>query len=268
MSSIELVVTDLDGTLWEDPGTIPTRTLDAIAEIERRGIPVLVATGRRMASARAPLAAVGLAPPAVLLNGGLGVDLSTSERFHTAHFPANEAVEVLAVFANQSVDPCIYVDDDQRSVFVSNAPSTHPDHLATFGDDVATSVLAEVVAGGAVLGFSVLGIPEGIARHLGAELATVATSHVAPDRQYEGFAVTVAPERRSKWDGIVSFCGHRRLDEQAVLVMGDGPNDVEMLSHAAIAVVPADGHDDALALADHTIGRALDGGWAEVLDLL
>ena len=80
--TIGLVVTDLDGTLWERPETIPERTLDAIAELERRSIPLLIATGRRVASTRDPLAAVGLAPPAVVLNGGLGVDLASGQRFH------------------------------------------------------------------------------------------------------------------------------------------------------------------------------------------
>ena len=46
--TIGLVVTDLDGTLWERPETIPERTLDAIAELERRSIPLLIATGRRV----------------------------------------------------------------------------------------------------------------------------------------------------------------------------------------------------------------------------
>ncbi len=50
--------------------------------------------------------------------------------------------------------------------------------------------------------------------------------------------------------------------------MGDGPNDVEMLEHAAIALVPEDGHPLAIAQADRVIGRAADGGWADVVDLL
>ena len=82
MTAIDLVVTDLDGTLWEHPDHTPARTLEAVAEVESRGIPLLVATGRRLGSTRRPLEAIGLRPPAVMLNGSLGVQLASDERFH------------------------------------------------------------------------------------------------------------------------------------------------------------------------------------------
>ena len=76
---IELVVTDLDGTLWAygSEGVPHERTLAAWAELDRRGVPVLVATGRRATTAREPLAEYGLAPSAVVLNGALALDLAT-----------------------------------------------------------------------------------------------------------------------------------------------------------------------------------------------
>ena len=75
MRRIELVVSDLDGTLWERHDEIHPATMEAIAELERRGLPLLIATGRRLASTRDALARFGLTLPAVLLNGALVVDL-------------------------------------------------------------------------------------------------------------------------------------------------------------------------------------------------
>ena len=85
---IELVVTDLDGTLWAygSEGVPHAQTLAAWRELEGRGIPVLVATGRRATTAREPLAALGLAPSAVVLNGALALDLATGYRFHRRCF--------------------------------------------------------------------------------------------------------------------------------------------------------------------------------------
>lgn len=69
MSTIDLVVTDLDGTLWDAGERIHSRTLAALHELEARGVPLLVATGRRPRSAAQVLAREGLRPPAVLLDG-------------------------------------------------------------------------------------------------------------------------------------------------------------------------------------------------------
>jgi hydroxymethylpyrimidine pyrophosphatase-like HAD family hydrolase len=266
--AIGLVVSDLDGTLWEQPEAIPERTLDAIAELERRGVPLLIATGRRVASTRDPLAVVGLAPPAVVLNGGLGLDLGSGERFHRGGFAPGDASAVLDAFLEWDVEPCVYVDHETRPVWVGEAPSTHRDHLSGFGRDVGTGELERVVCDEYVLAFGVLGITAERAEGVARALEGVATPHVSPDRQYGGHTVTVAPTGLSKWDGVEAYCDRIGIDPRTVLAIGDGPNDVELLERAAIAVVPEDAHADARATADHVVGRAADGGWADLLDLL
>lgn len=266
--SIELVVTDLDGTLWEQPDDVPTRARDALHHVVDGPTPLLVATGRRVESTRVPLGRLGLSPPAVVLNGSLGLDLRTHERFHVGGFAPDDAVTVLDSFAALDLTPCVYVDHERPSVWVGPRPSTHADHLASFGDDVGTRDLHQIAAEHTVLAFSILGTDEDVAGAVASALDGLGTPHVAPDRLYGGTSLTVAPREASKWDGIVAFCDLHGIDPSAVLVMGDGPNDLEMLERAAVAVVPGDGHPEALQLADHVIGTAADGGWADILDLL
>lgn len=158
--NIELVVTDLDGTLWHDATDVHPRTRSALAALSAAGISVLVATGRRVGSTRQPLRELGMAPPAVVLNGALGLDLATGERFHRGGFTPGEAVVVLETYHRFEVEPCVYVDDDERPVWVSTAPSTHPEHLRSFGAEAFTDDLELVVERSRVLAFGVLGIPE------------------------------------------------------------------------------------------------------------
>ena len=266
--NVQLVVTDLDGTFWHLANEVHPRTLDAVSRLHDAGIPMLVATGRRVRSTRDPLEEVGLAPPAVVLNGALGLDLATGERFHEGGFTVEDAVLVLDAFRAHGIDPCIYVDQDDGAVFVSPDPSTHPDHLAGLGSDARVGDLSEVARTERVLGFSVLGISEARAAALGDSLAGIGTPHVDRDRYYGDFAVTVAPVSNSKWDGVAAFCSTHDVDPASVVALGDGPNDVELLVNAGLAAVPEDAHPSALAHADHVIGRARDGGWAEILDLI
>jgi hydroxymethylpyrimidine pyrophosphatase-like HAD family hydrolase len=71
-SVIQLVVTDLDGTLWRGEASVPPSTRDAIHELERRRIPLLAAAARRSWSAAHYFRLAGLDQPVVLLNGALG----------------------------------------------------------------------------------------------------------------------------------------------------------------------------------------------------
>ncbi len=160
---IELVVTDLDGTLWELETAIHDRTLAAVVRLLDHSTQLLVATGRRVGSTRAPLAALGLAPPAVVLNGALGLDLASGDRFHRGGFRPDEAVAVLDAHLAHGVEPCVYVDHDDHPVWVSANPSTHPEHLASFDTDVASGDLRTIVTTEHVLAFGVLGIDEGTA---------------------------------------------------------------------------------------------------------
>jgi hydroxymethylpyrimidine pyrophosphatase-like HAD family hydrolase len=269
MPSIDLIVTDLDGTLWHTDDHVDPKVVAAMQELERRGMPLLIATGRRTASTRAPLARIGQAPPAVVLNGALGIDLRSDERFHTAPFPSGEASAALAAFTSVGLDPVIYVDHPRYDVFLSPTPSTHPGHVEALGDTAGIDDLARVCAEEAVLGFSMIGVPHGQCVAASEALGDLVEVHLDRSLDYPGMAsLTAAPKGQSKWDGVAAFCAARGLDSDRVLAVADGPNDIELLTNAAVRLVPSVAHPAALALADHVIPAAADGGWAEVLTYL
>lgn len=266
---ISLVVTDLDGTLWHTDDHIDPEVVAAMAKVEELGVPLLVATGRRLASTRAPLRRVGATPPAVVLNGALGVDLATEERFHRAPYPTDQAISVLDAFQSVGLDPVVYVDHPRYDAFLSEKPSTHPDHVAYLGDTACTDDLQRVVSEEAVLGFSMIGVPhhDGVAAERA--IGDLAEPHLDRSLDFGGYAsFTAAPKGQSKWDGVQAFCRLHGLDERRVLALADGPNDIELLDNSAVRLVPAVAHPAALERADHVIPSAADGGWAEVLSHL
>ena len=80
--------------------------------------------------------------------------------------------------------------------------------------------------------------------------------------------MSVRPRGVSKWSGVLSFCNQRGLDPARVLAVGDGENDLELLSSAAVACVPSDGCEAALNLANHRIPPAHSGGWAHIMNFI
>src|SRR5690606_9221739 len=159
MPEVELVVTDLDGTLWQTDDHIHPASVTAIEELARRGVPLLIATGRRTASTRGPLARIGQAPPAVVLNGALGLDLRSGERFHRSPFPSEQALGALAAFESVGLSPVVYVDHPRYDVFLGPEPSTNEGHVRSLGDTAGTDDLKRVCAEESVLGFSMIGVP-------------------------------------------------------------------------------------------------------------
>ena len=270
MPPVELVVTDLDGTFWHTDDHVPQPVLDAVVELEGRGIPLLVATGRRLASTRGPLAAHGLAPPAIVLNGALGVDLASGERFHVAPFPVDGALAALDAFTSVGLSPVVYVDHARFDVLLGTRPDTNPAHVRALGDtaDVRDDLRA-AVASTPVLGFSMIGVPFERAEAARTAIGDGAEVHVDRAIDFPGMAsLTVAPLGQSKWDGVLAYCEQQGIDATRVLAVADGPNDLELLAGAAVRAVPKVAHPDALALATHVIPSAQVGGWAEIPGLL
>lgn len=279
MTSIALVVTDLDGTFWHTDDHVPVAVLDAVDELARREVPLLVATGRRVASTQGPLASVGLAPPAVVLNGALGLDLRTGDRFHRAPFPRAEALVAYDAFGSVGLSPVVYVDHPRYDVFLSQSPDTNPAHVIALGDTAGrrwssttrgtVDDLRQIVAEETVLGFSLIGVPFPAAEAAVAALAPHVEVHLDRAIDFPGTAsLTAAPRNQSKWDGVLAFCAANEIDSTRVLALADGPNDVELLAAAAVRLVPAGSHQVAIDLADTIIPSAVDGGWAAVLDHL
>jgi hypothetical protein len=270
---VELVVTDLDGTFWDAATRVHPSVLDAVDELERRGMPLLVATGRRLTTTRDPLAVAGLRPPAICLNGAMGIDIATSERFHLAPFSRDGALAAYDAFTSVGVSPVVYVDHPTYDVFLGPEPSTSARHVRDLGDTAghrsSPQELRDTVAEETVLGFSMIGIPFEPAEAAYAALMGVAEAHLDRSIDHPGFAaMTVAPLGQSKWDGVLAFCAHRGLDPAKVMAIADGPNDLELLANAAVRVVPKVAHPDALALATAMIPSAEDAGWSEVPSLL
>lgn len=264
---VSLVVTDLDGTLWHTDDHIDGDVVAAMGELAERGIPLLVATGRRLTSTRVALARVRATPPAVLLNGALGVDLATGDRFHRAPYPTAQAIAVQAAFASVGLAPVVYVDHPGYDVFLGPAPSTHPDHARRLGDRAGVDDLARVAAEEAVLGFGMIGVPHREGATAREAIGDLAACHLDRALDYAGMAsLMVAPRGLSKWNGVLAYCAAHGIDPRRVLAVADGPNDIELLDHASVRLVPEVAHPAALERADHLIPAAAQGGWRAVLD--
>jgi hydroxymethylpyrimidine pyrophosphatase-like HAD family hydrolase len=203
-----------------------------------------------------------------VLNGALALDLATDERFHRQHYDTEVAARVLEAFRAAALDPCVYVEHTEIEIYVGERPSTHPGHLASFGPRAVTAHLDEIVATQPVLGFGVIGHPLGPLMTVVAGIGDHAETHLSGDSQWGGDTLTVAPPGLSKWAGVLAYCELVGLDPDRVLAIGDGPNDIELLTNATIAVVPESAFSEALALADHLVAPPDQGGWATVLDLV
>ena len=267
---IRLVATDLDGTFWGPDFVPPPEHVAAVDELARQDVTVLAATSRRPRVTKQRLGDHGLALPAVLIDGAVGIDFRTDERFHEAVFGAEAARETLAAFQAHGLDPCLYVDDPEIDIAVSTSPSTCAQHLERLGRMAGTRDLAETATTTTVYDLSVLGLDREVLAPLARELADAYGTTVVlyPEPEYGRFGLIVNPQGVSKWSGIAAYCTLYGIEPDEVAAVGDGLNDLEMLRPAGVRIGVRGGCDEIVEMADLLIEPPERGGWHKLVGIL
>jgi hydroxymethylpyrimidine pyrophosphatase-like HAD family hydrolase len=267
---IRLVATDLDGTFWDEDLVVPPAHVAAVDELVKSGVTVIAATSRRPRIVRRQLTKVGLRLPAVLMDGVLGVDFRSNERFHQSLFEPKIALDTLEIFRQHELDPCIYVEDPEIDVVVSDTPSTCDAHLAYLGTVAGTADLQVTARTSEVYAFSVLGLSHERLESVARDVSRVEGPSVLlyPEPDYGEFGLIVNPPKVSKWTGVDAYCRLHGIASEEVLAVGDGLNDLPLLRHVGTAVGVRGGAPEATLHADHLIDPPAADGWVHIVDLV
>lgn len=262
-TAIELVVTDLDGTLWNHQGEVSDDTRATLGELEQREIPILVATGRRVRSAVLGLAQAGLSRlPVVGLNGAVGVEHGVV--FHARPFARAAARAVLAAYVDHGIVPVAFTAPhaDGGDCLIAPGVSTHPDHLVVLAPTMR-AVDFDDLDDHEVVAFSVLGIE----RERLVPVLARATAHgsavLSPDYAYGNHNLAVTPFGVNKWTGVLAFCARHGMNARRVLAIGDDDNDREMVASAAVGLAMRHAPVAVRESAHATVDR-----WSALLDFL
>lgn len=262
-----LVVTDLDGTLWDASELAHHRTLRALRTLQERQFPVLVATGRTLHSAHDLLARNSLQLPILSLDGALGQDFDGQSTFHQVAFAPDAARAVLELLQAAQLQPFLHINHPLADTVIEADIDLVSRHGAFYSATLRRASLTQTVDEEPVYQFVSYGPPKTL-EVVAATASRYGACTIIQNALLGGSALTVSPPAASKWAGTKRFCELHNLDARRVLAVGNGENDLELLRGAAVACVVRDGRPEALALADHVIDPAMSGGWAEVLNLI
>ena len=265
---IQLVVTDLDGKIWDADLSIPEAHLVAAETLMQAGVTVLAATSRRPRVVRRQLAAAGFPLPAVLLDGALGIDFRSNDRFHRAIFDPEVTLRALVTLQAFGLHPCLYVEHPDFDIVVSESPSTCAEHLAYLGSMAATDDLETMAATTDVYAMSILGRSRERLGEAAKALMGIGEVLLYPEPDYGQFGLIVNPRGISKWSGVLAYCRLHDIESGQVLAVGDGLNDVPMLKQAGLAVGVRGGVPEATSICEHMIEPPELGGWSKIVDLV
>ena len=280
-SDWSLLVIDLDGTFLAPDGTVSNANRAAVDRMREAGIDVLFATGRCRNETLHVLGAAGYTGPVIVAGGALLAESAcgtTIDRLAMDPDVVHEIVEHLHDDGHASL-----VLKDHHAVgydyLIVGGHDLHPvsewwmdtfDLTCRFVDRVEDDPDPEHTI--RVGGIGAAPVMEGVAAKLTETLGhrtrmlnwpAVTASHLTGDPIHivELFEPTV-----DKWTMTVRHCDRCGHDPTRVIAIGDGLNDIGMLTSSALGIAMGNAEPHVQSVADWTTATNHEDGFAMAVD--
>lgn len=259
MSSLpRLVATDLDGTLLRDDGSVSPRSVEVLADLDRRGVPVVIVTGRPLRMTRPLFHLVGEHGIAVVSNGAVIWSVHHDGPVRVRDFGPGE-VEAVAKTIRAAVPGSVFAVETLDGI------ALEPEFIERYHlpEGTLRAPIADLPHDGVV---KLLARHEELPAQDFWDLALAAVGDRAIITWSSATALLeISAPGVTKATSLAAVCADLGLGHDDVAVFGDMPNDLPMIEWAGTSYAVANAHPSILAAADHVVGSNQEDGVAETL---
>lgn len=271
-----IVALDIDGTLTGPDGMIGERTRHAVHAAGESGWIVTIATGRSWAGAKAAADELRLRIPIVTYNGALVRDSETLEILHYIPLPPSVVGSVVPALVDRGLQPMVIEDIREGERTFTGPPEYDGEHASYWLEHVQNNFRTtverlpydELARVGHAVRIVVFDSVERLR-----DIERIADGHEADFRLLinEAFAghtdwVQFLHPSSTKAYAVEWLASEYGLTMADVVAVGDGINDIEMLTEAGFGVSMGNASEQVQAVAEVTIGHHLDEGLAEFIE--
>ncbi|BCW38580.1 haloacid dehalogenase [Arthrobacter sp. StoSoilB3] len=255
-----MIALDVDGTLVDHDGHMTQEVRSAAQAVVAKGHDVMIATGRSLNATLPIIQQIGMERGyAVCCNGGVTLRLDPAlesgyEIIHKATFDPAPALKAL----RERLPNAKYALEDEDGSFLSTERFQDASFgVESIGVDFQTMLDATAVR---VVVFSSENTSEEFneaIRHVGLSGVTYSVGWTA--------WLDIAAEGVTKASALEALRRRLGTDQANTVAVGDGRNDIEMLTWAGRGIAMGQAPDEVLAVADEVTASVLDDGAALVL---
>jgi Cof subfamily protein (haloacid dehalogenase superfamily) len=257
---IQLVLSDMDGTLLMPDHSLSPAVVEAVAQLRAAGVKFTLASSRPPRAMRQQIEALGIDLPTAAFNGGVLINADGSEL--QSHWVDREAVDIcLALFAEHALDVWVFADDqwlarDRKAEYF-------PKELHALGYEPLivedfTPYLDRVHKMVATSGNFQLLVD--LEQQLQAPLHGKAIA-ARSQRYYLDITAVLA----NKGEALATLAERLGIELANTAVLGDGGNDVAMFKRAGFSVAMGQGEQVVREQADAVTASNAEDGVAQAI---
>ncbi|MGD9910759.1 MAG: Cof-type HAD-IIB family hydrolase [Candidatus Izemoplasmatales bacterium] len=246
-----LIALDLDGTLLYDFDTLDESVCTFMKEVQAKGHKIVIATGRPFRSSEFVYRRFGLDTPIINYNGGL-ITHPKDEKFIPVNYTVPKEA-IIDIFENNldhirnafsEVKDSIYLFKEEKAIEpLLHKTANSPLYLGHLKD-----TLRENPNGFIIIGKQ--GHGKYIENYVNANYQGKVLSRIWDLKgEFDSIVEIFTPES-NKGKGLKYVADYYQVPCENIIAIGDGHNDIEMISCAGLGVAVKNAHPDLLAVAD------------------
>lgn len=270
---IRLLALDLDGTTLDAHGGLSEAVRDAVAAVRRRGIRVVLCTGRRFRTALPMARSLELSGPIVVNNGVVVKEIESGATLHHDYLPSEIYADALEIMRGLG-PPLVYVDayHDRRDFVTDRVGEAHPYQQEYLADNTQYHGVVDdlsVERPDCVIMMSAMADEDSLAalrqraiEKLGDRIHT----HALINKNYRGQILELLSSRSGKWPALERLAAADGIAPKEIAAVGDDRNDVQMIREAGLGIAMGNAVEPAKRAADIVVRSNAEGGAVEALE--
>ena len=271
--SYRILALDIDGTILDPYGKLPTAVRDAVAAARRRGLWVVLCTGRRFRTALPWALELELEGSIVVNNGTLVKNIQSGETLRHVYLPIDEYAPVIS-FVRSGGSPLVYVDTYHEHVdlITERCSKTHTyqrdylndntDFFQTV-DDLHDRPRSDVIMVSTMADEATLtAMCERAQEEFGDRIRT----HILINKSYQGLILELLSPLSGKWAALEAVAAEAGVKPEEIIAVGDDTNDIEMIRHAGLGIAMGNAASEVKQAADRVVRSNAEGGVVEAIE--
>jgi Cof subfamily protein (haloacid dehalogenase superfamily) len=259
---IELIASDLDGTLLNDHGKLSPRTVAAVRAAVDAGFQMVLASGRPPRTMQPIADQLGLKNIGVSSNGAILFDFASKQVIENRHVPKETLKNIILRLKEREPSVCFATEHGHHVGTEPHfpRPDTWVSGIAPKIGDIDTLCADDVIK-------LAVHHPDHAVEALAELVRAVAGDELSVTFSGMHF-VEVAAAGVSKALGLAAVCKRLGVDPERVVAFGDMPNDIAMLSFVGRGIAMGNAHPDVMADGYETTATNDEDGVARVIEAL
>lgn len=282
MLKYRLLALDLDGTLLDSAGAVPSANIQAIGRAADAGLVTVLCTGRGLKESQSVIDQLNHNSPLVLANGALVIDPIQRRTLHRAALEPRVALSVIEHLEAGDdaililLDPCEVQED-----YLILRPGRMTDNTRWWFDRVGATYrgvehieehdLHHALRVGIVGPASHMpGVQAGLVEQFGNGIFVQHFMAVDRDgpRDEPVHILEVFSDGVSKWSALQWLAQARGIEPGQIVAIGDQINDLEMIRNAGLGIAMANAVPPVLDIAGRVTASNDQAGVAGAIDQL